>query len=380
MVICQLANYAPPFYGNFMASLLDLENKVITNNTNNMFIYVFYQNSKECNWIKEMQQKNKNIFFLKNKYFKGFLQLKKVIQEYNINILHSHFTIPVIMFFFIKIFYPKILIISHFHNLLSGIYGASVYKKRIFSKIKLHLYNKKIIDMFCGCGEAVFNDLIKCGINKEKCCYIDNGIDFSRLDKMQSENKYNNIIKNKNVLMIYGSFFFTKGVDITLKAISDIAEKLNIILLIVCQNKESVLKDINITLNYIPDWILIVPSQENIAEYFKMSCVYLIPSREEGFPYTMLESIYCETPVIRSNIPSMDRKLPNDFVVPVNDIEALRQCIESVLKISEIERKIIVSEQKKYIVKKWNIDIWGNNIINMYINAINEKGKITCKQ
>jgi len=371
LVICQLANYAPPFYGNFMASLLNLENKITARNINNKIIYTYYNNSKECNWIGEMRDNNKNIFFLKNKYIKGFIQLKKIIKESNADILHSHFTIPVLMFFLLKLYFPKLIIISHFHNLLSGIFTADIYKKKLKSRIKIYLYNKNIIDQFCGCGEAVYNDLIECGIKNKKCLYIDNCIDFSRFDKMQFENKYEILIKNKNVLMIYGSFFYTKGVDITLKAINDIAVKNNIILLIVCQNKESLLEEIKKTLGFFPDWILIVPSQENILEYFKMSYAYLIPSREEGFPYTMLESIYCGTPVIRSDLPSMDRKLPNDFVVPVNDVPALRLCMEKVLTIPESELKDIVSEQKKYITEKWNIDIWSDKIIKLYNDVLN---------
>jgi len=369
LIICELSNYAPPFYGNFMASLLDLEKKLHEKNPDNKVIYTYYENSMECNWIKEMQDNNKIIVFLKNKYLKGFLQLKRIIKNYNINIIHSHFTIPVFLFFLLKLSFPKLIIISHFHNLFSGIYDSKTFKRKLKTKTKLFLYNKKIINIFCGCGEAVYNDLVNCGIKNMKCRYIDNCIDFSRLDKMKAVGKHD-IINDKKVIMIYGSFFYTKGVDIAINAIKDIADKHKIILMIVCQNKENILKEIDNILCYIPDWIIIKPSQENIAEYFKMSSIYLIPSREEGFPYTMLESIYCDTLTIRSDIPSTDRELPNDFVVPVNNSNALRQCIESVLSLSENEKKEIISKQKNYIMQKWNIDIWSNNIINMYQNLL----------
>ena len=372
IVVCELANYAQPFSGNYMASLLDMENKFTSGNSNNKIIYAFYENSKKCKWIKEMQHTNKTIFFLKSKYILGFLQIKNIINEYNVNILHTHYTIPVIMFFFIKIFFPKIRIIAHFHNLLSGIYGPDVYKKYFISKLKKYLYNRNIIDTFCGCSEAVYNDLVNCGINRKKCIYIDNCIDFSRLDNIPNENKYENFIKNKKVLMITGYFFYTKGVDIAIQAIKDIADKNKIILMIVCHDKNSALKEIYSIFRFIPKWIIIVPTIENIATYLRISYTYLTPSREEGFSYTMLEAIYCETLVIRSNLPSMDRNLPNDFVVPVNDITALRQCIESVLALTDSEKRNIVSEQKKYIIQNWNIDIWSNKIINLYIENLNK--------
>ena len=370
--VCELSNYCQPFKGNFIASLFDLEKKIILYNPDNKFIYVFYDNSKDCSWINEMRQSNKNIFFLKNKYFFGFLVLKNIIKKYDINIIHSHYTIPVLLFFLLKIFFPKLVIIAHFHNLFSGIYNISLFKKKLKTKIKLSLYNKKLINLFCGCGEAVYNNLINCGIQKEKCLFIDNCIDFSRFDNIKTENNFKEIIKNKKVLLISGYFYFTKGVDIAINAIKDIIDKYNIILMIFCNSKESLMKDIKNTLGYIPDWILIVPTQENISEYFKISNIYLIPSREEGFPYTMLESIYCETLTIRSDIPSTDRNLPNDFVVPLNDSNSLRYCIESVLSLTENEKISIISKQKNYIIQKWNINIWSNNIINMYLNSLNK--------
>ena len=79
-VVCTLANYAPPFYGNLMASLFDLEKKLKSKNINNKLIYVFYDDTSHCEWAKEMLQNNKNIFFLKNKKIKGFLKLRKIIK------------------------------------------------------------------------------------------------------------------------------------------------------------------------------------------------------------------------------------------------------------------------------------------------------------
>jgi len=374
ITVCELSDYTPSFYGNFMSSLLNLEKTLKERNPDNKVIYTFYENSRNCNWINEMQQNNKTVFFLKSKYLRGFFQLKNIIKNNNINIIHSHFTIPIFLFIFLKLLFPKLIIISHFHNLFSGIYSPKQFKKRIKIKVKLLFYNKNIIDLFCGCSEAVSNDLISCGIKKKKCFYIDNGIDFSRFDNIIYQNKYSNITNESNILIIYGTYFYTKGVDIALNAIKVIAKIKNIILMIICQNKDFIINEIKKILNSVPDWILIVPSQENIGEYLKTSSIYLTPSREEGFSYTMLEAIYCGNIVIRSDLQAMNRNLPNDFVVPVNDSDALRQCIESVLLLPAQEKKAIVSEQKEYIMQRWNIDIWSNSVINMYFKMLNEQG------
>jgi len=369
LVICHLANYAPTFYGNFMASLFDLELKLNELNSDNKVIYIFYKNSKNCEWSNEMARNNKDIYFLNNPGIKGFFELNRIIKDKNVNILHLHFKFPVIILFLLKLFVPELKIIAHFHNLLSGIPSVE-YKQIIKLKLKKILFNK-LIDVFCGCSEAVFVDLINCGINKNKCSYIDNGIVFSRLDIKYEDGKEIYNVKNKKVIMIYGTYFYGKGVDIAINAIKDIVEKYNIVLMIICQNKDFVLEQIGKIFKFIPEWIIIVPSQENIAFYFKMSDIYLSPSREEGFSYAMLEAIYCGTPVIRSDLPGMDRKIPNEIVVPVNNIPALREKIEYTLNLSENAQQAILAEQKEYIVQRWNIDIWSNKIIDMYSNIVN---------
>jgi glycosyltransferase involved in cell wall biosynthesis len=102
-----------------------------------------------------------------------------------------------------------------------------------------------------------------------------------------------------------------------------------------------------------------------------MSEIYLTPSREEGFSYALLESIYCGTLTIRSNIHAMDRDLPNDLIVPVNDVQALRKSIEYVLNLPDNKKKAILAEQKNYITERWNIDIWSKKIIDMYSEIVN---------
>jgi len=365
LIICELSAYAPNFYGNFMASLFDMEKKLKNKNINNKIIYTFYKYSENCEWAKEMSQNNKNIFFIKNEKIRGFLALSKIIKSNDVNILHLHFNVPIVILFLLRLVFPNIKIIAHFHNTLPGV--SATYVQNMKRKIKFFLYNR-FIDTFCGCSEAVFDSLVNYGINKHKCCYIDNGIDFLRLDNNCGNGKEVFNVKNKRVIMIYGTHFYRKGVDIAINAIKNIVDKYNIVLMIVCQNKEFVLREIEKVIGCIPEWIIIVPSQENIAIYFKMSSIYLTPSREEGFSYAMLESIYCGTPVIRSDLAAMDRKIPNDIIVPVNDISALQQSVEFVLNLDDKCKQNILAEQKKYIVQHYNIDVWSNKIINMYIN------------
>jgi hypothetical protein len=63
LIICELSDYAAAYYGNFMASLFDMEKKLTEKNINNKMIYTFYKDTEEREWAKEMRQNNKDIYF-----------------------------------------------------------------------------------------------------------------------------------------------------------------------------------------------------------------------------------------------------------------------------------------------------------------------------
>jgi len=53
-VVCQFMQYATPYCGNFMYSLFDLEKKINERNDGSEMIYVFYKETLNCQWAKDM--------------------------------------------------------------------------------------------------------------------------------------------------------------------------------------------------------------------------------------------------------------------------------------------------------------------------------------
>jgi len=369
LVVCQFMQYATPYCGNFMYSLFDLEKKIKERNDGSEMIYVFYKNTLNCQWAKEMLQNKKKIFFLTNKTIKGFLELRKILKDNEVNILHFHMTFPFLILFLLKLFHLHIKMITHLHIELYGNSASSPIVRRIKKMIKIFLC-KHIFDMACGVSEAIFTDLIHSGVQKHKCCYIDNGIDFSRLDIDCENGREMHKLHDKKVLTIFGSSvwaFYNKGVDIAINAIKDIAEQYSIALVIVCDNKDYVLQEIQKIFKSSPEWIIIAPSQENVVFYFKMSDIHLSPSRMEGFSYANLEAIYCGTPVIRSDRPEMDRNIPDDMVFHLNDIPALQKSVIDVLNRPTDIKEATLKKQREYIVSRWNVGVWSNKMLDMYL-------------
>lgn len=59
--------------------------------------------------------------------------------------------------------------------------------------------------------------------------------------------------------------------------------------------------------------------------------VLIMPSRREGFPYTLIEALHAGLPVLASDFPGAADFLPPEAVVPRGDVAALHQSLDRML-------------------------------------------------
>ena len=137
--------------------------------------------------------------------------------------------------------------------------------------------------------------------------YITNCIDFQRLD--QKGDMPLTINTDNNNLLILGTDFFRKGVDIALKAIEPIADKHNICLQIVSHYPEITEQKVKESLGYQPSWVAVLLTTELVGDNYRQSQLFLSPSRNEGLSYAIPEAIYCGCLPIKSDIPSLTYNL-----------------------------------------------------------------------
>ena len=92
-------------------------------------------------------------------------------------------------------------------------------------------------------------------------------------------------------------------------------------------------------------------NQKELAELYTRADVFVIPTREENFPTVNLESMACGTPVVTFQTGGSPEMLNSKtgVIVPVNDIEALKQAIIDVCVNQKCDNsKYIVEYAKKY--------------------------------
>lgn len=169
-------------------------------------------------------------------------------------------------------------------------------------------------------------------IDREKIKVYLNPLDTDSIDNKirDIENPFTN---EKINIVAAGRLSNEKGYDILLEALSRVVKKNNQYFLHILGNdggEEWRLRNI-VKLLQLETYVKFWGFQNNPYKFFYFSDLYVLPSRREGLPNTVLENLYLEKPIIATNcIPYMytlikDNK--NGFIVDVENIEDLAKSI-----------------------------------------------------
>lgn len=298
---------------------------------------------------------------IKLKNIKFIIQLLK---KENINIIHTHFIDYNYTLFITRFFISsKIFFIGHIHNQYH-------LTKNIKGYIKRYVTNS-IFDIIIGVGETVVKGIISEGISEKKVSFITNAIDFERLEKYEEINIRNN--PKQKVILMFGWLFYIKGVDIAIRAIQNVRDGgQNVILAISLVGvKENILGEIMKMLGHIPEWLFFIESRNDVATYYNASDIFLSPSREEGLNYSVIEAAYCLPMVLISDAPGNPKDIPFVFIHEVGNIIQLSQSIIDALNTSNEERCMRKAIQREYVIRNYSINVWCNEIINLYKSLVN---------
>lgn len=117
--------------------------------------------------------------------------------------------------------------------------------------------------------------------------------------------------------------------------------------------------------------------RNDIATYYSRVHVFLSPSREEGFTYSVVEAAYCGNRVILSKCPGQDDY--QNFNIPVfswvddpNQADITKQVADQILYLSQMpeeEKKRTTAAARDYMIKEFSMDKWVENILAVYNRA-----------
>jgi glycosyltransferase involved in cell wall biosynthesis len=355
-------NYGAPYKGNFMQTLLCLEERLKDENIET--VYLFFKATAEAEWAALLMKEGKKIYFLSGNKLKDLFLISHLIKKYEIGIVHTHF-IGVVNIFFLRmiIFFgnKRCLIVRHLHSPLTVRNSLVEYLKKTFAHV----------DLSIGCSKAVGEDYnAKKKDKKERVVYATNAIDYSRLDRYEILNREDMGIKKDHfVLLVFGYNYFLKGIDVVVNAVSELVKEHTQIYLVIslADNTTVAEHEIKKKFGQIPEWIKLVRPRNDIATYYRSADAFISSSRSEGFCYSLVEAAYCGTQVIASEIfAQKDLNIPFTFRYAVEDVAELKRQILSAMSVSPDERIRRAKIQKDYVVHSFDLHKWAETVVKFY--------------
>ena len=268
-------------------------------------------------------------------FFSTFLELFRIIRKYKIDLIHAHWVLPsgFICSLISYILKKPLLITAHGRSIyFNPKLGKTVPKKGYVRIMYKSVFKRmsKIISV----SKYVKEVILELGINPSKVKLIYNGTNLNQFhpdikgDKIK--NKLN--LEDKFIILTVRKFFYRKGLQYLIKAISLVKKKIpNIKLVIIGYGPyESSLKSLTNKLA-LQDYILFLGKIQNLnlPPYYAASDIFVIPSLVEGFGVAAAEAMAMELPLISTNIKGLIEvsDSTNAIIVPPANESAISDAI-----------------------------------------------------
>lgn len=232
-------------------------------------------------------------------------------------------------------------------------------RKHIRRVINNFHYRKCVI---IGVSKAVTADLhAYYPFNKCKC--VTNAISFESMETLsQLYNPELPLNKEHFNILIHGTDFYRKGVDIAIKAVNainrDSAQKCR---LFITSHNTAECRRYTADCAESTELIEVMDVVDGIKNIYDQIDCFISPSREEAFGYAVVESAYCGCQVIASNVPGQDTltDIPGIIWTEPENADSLSSAILTAMTNKGSGQLTAVKEaQKKYVQEKYSIQQW----------------------
>ncbi len=281
-----------------------------------------------------------NFLNLKKDYLPGVIKsVKNYIRENDIRILHSH---------------------HRYFDLISYLVSFSCKVKRITS-VQSFVYGKKFFSykspLLLAAGESVKKHLIEYfGVNENRIKVFNNFIDAEEIPKNDnSENLKAKLKIPQNAYLIgyIGRFSVKeKGIDILINAFKSFNEKHPDAYLLMIGGGDDIKYFSNL-----PENVIILSSQKNIFDFYRIFYCLVLPSRVDPFPLTVLEAGMMEVPFIGSDVNGISEIIEDGkdgLLFEKENISMLLQKMEKYYNEKEFAKTCAQNLYKK-VVSKYNV-------------------------
>ncbi len=355
-------NFNNSFEGSFIRAITALSEQLKNDGCD--VICMIPKSTASSDWTRSLSDSGVKIFTFEEGIFgiaKNIAVIKKIIKDYNIKIIHSHFCN-----------YAQHLSVSFAMGSRKDIdYIVHVHsnppkRNQLYEKLATLLTNATV---YIAVNDSIHNIL---KINGKPSVAVSNAVDFTRLELTDlTVNKADYLAPGcEKTILMFGHDFEEKGVDDVIRMLMthDTEHKIQL-LVAVSENIDKATKSVKEICSEIPPWIKLLPARNDIGTYFKLADVFVLANKTAGSPYTMIECAYMGIPIIYCDIPGQnDMCIPWSVKVGRNDPDELYNVICEILEEDENETYTMGIESKDYVINNFSLGTWVYEMMDIYKN------------
>ncbi|HMS64409.1 MAG TPA: glycosyltransferase, partial [Ignavibacteria bacterium] len=244
----------------------------------------------------------------------------------------------------------------------------------------------KMADRYVSKSEVITDIFRKSEIPMSKVAQIPYSVDvneFSPLDIVSKKSLRNklNIWDEGKIILFVGGINVRKGVHILVEAFISIEKKYPDLKLLIVgptykydQKYIANIQDRIRSLNLQDKIVLTEKNVSNVEEYMQCSDIFVLPSRQEGFPISIIEAMSCGLAVVGSDIPEIAKTQISDgidgYVFTRGSVEKLVLVLKKILDEKEITEKLSHNARMK-AVNNWSVEIVDKSYRDLYTSIKN---------
>lgn len=274
-------------------------------------------------------------------------ELKKLVKEENIDIIHGHYLFPA-GWAAVKVgkeTNTKTYLTAHGSDMFE------MYKKQSYMRPVI----KKVLrdaDSILAVSNALKDEIINTGLEniKDKIKIHWNSVDVNKFKPTEEKRKKFkkelvnefNIAADKPIILFVGNIIKRKNVDLIIEAKREMKNKVNLLIVgdgPLLEKLKDKVEDYELEGKI--DNVYFTGAKDNVEEIIPSCDILILPSFSESFGLVLIEALACGKPVIGSNVGGIKEIITEDvgLLIDPNDSKDLANAIDKILDDKDLREK-----------------------------------------
>ncbi len=299
-------------------------------------------------------------------------------------VLHCHQMIsPMTIGLLARLLLRKPLVVNPHRSGPIGDVGILLRRRPITGRLRLAAA-RRWSDAFITISPDIYDELLHNGLAKDKLWNIRNGVDVQHFSPAsaaaRAELRQSLGLPQRPTVVFTGRLVHEKGIDVLLAAWQGVARRLPDAQLVIVgegdlrSGFETQAQELGIR-----DAVRFVGGCDDVAPYLRAADAFVLPSRAEGLPVSLLEAMACQLACVATRIGGTMQVLSdrvNGQLVPAEDVPALAAALVEALTAAEAQQWATAARQ--HVVDHYSLDVVAERYIQMYTALLHPPAAAAC--